>query len=350
MKPGKLTLTLLLACLLIAKTPNGHFARADRVQSDAGDPESGEAGRTIAFVIDCVTGLAGAFRSFCEEELSYEKNGFPDTFYEPCPEQGTVSAVHTQDGSGRTSSSPVCIYTPYGYEAHPERTYNVVFLIHGSGGDRNNWLNDVYEMPVTREGNRKAELSGSRLLDWLIYTGRIEPVIAVSVDMCRSDGVRYRYADYADLANRIERYDLPYTVRTYRTYAESDAASDIAAAKDHFMIAGLSQGAICLSAVALEPDRYLGKCFGNILIMSNYTSGETVSERFGDSDSRLFFVNGGKADCCRSGSSCEIMRRYRQFENLRDAAYFEFDSGHRWYTWFRGLASVLQIAMKETPR
>lgn len=262
-------------------------------------------------------------------------NGFPEEFYEDCPEQGTVSVVYAEDENGNRCASPICVYTPCGYEDSADMRCNVVFLLSGSGGTMYNWLVDKLD-----------NMTGNRLFDWLISTRRARPFIAVSVNMDSYDGVHYSRAEYHDLAERIERYDLPYIVRTYRTYAASADASDLAAAKEHFMIVGVSQGAICLSDVALDPNHYLGKCFGNIVLMSNYVSGGTVSQRFGDSDSKLFFADGGRADSNRGGSPHDIMNGYKRFDNLKTAKYFEFESGHRWYTWFRGIAAVLQIAMK----
>ena len=275
----------------------------------------------------------GRFDYSVETEMPDYVNGFPEAYYDACPEQGTVSVVSRENE--KKWSSPICVYTPYGYENESDRTYNVVFLVSGSGGNMYNWLRDEY-----------GGMTGNKLFDWLIYTKRADPFIAVSVNLNSYDGYHYCYADYQDLADRIERYYLPYMVRTYRTFADSAERSDIAAAKEHFMIAGLSQGAICLSCIALDPDQYLGECFGNIVLMSNYVYGDSVSKKFGDSDSKLFFVDGGKADSNRGGSPHDITNGYKKFENLKTAQFFEFDSGHAWFTWFRGIASVLQVAMK----
>ena len=56
------------------------------------------------------------------------------------------------------------IYTPYGYEDNPKKRYPVLYLLHGSGGDENEWV-----------GFGRACV----ILDNLIAQGKAEPMIIV---------------------------------------------------------------------------------------------------------------------------------------------------------------------------
>lgn len=149
---------------------------------------------------------------------------------------GTVEEITytTKDyyGTGEEMTKPAYVYLPYGYDE--ENRYNVIFLMHGGGGDETEWAIHT-------------DFSTVRLaLDNLIYYGDIEPCIVV-VPNGRS-GVYY--GKNSDSANAFMDFGLelrndliPYIDANYATYAEySTEGYDVTASRDHRAMAGFSFG------------------------------------------------------------------------------------------------------------
>jgi len=136
------------------------------------------------------------------------------------------------------------VYLPDGYEREHHRRYNVLYLLHGVGGDEQEWLSGGGE-----EDGRPVICN---LLDHLIGEGEIEPLIAVfpngrnahdhgdrSFNTEGTNLLGFYYFDYE------LRYDLiPFIESNFRTYADISApsAAGIAASRRHRAIAGLSMG------------------------------------------------------------------------------------------------------------
>ncbi|MBW5445266.1 esterase [Cohnella sp. CFH 77786] len=158
-----------------------------------------------------------------------------------------------QTVSGDPIAKKCNIYLPSGYEENAEgNRYNVLYLLHGVGGDPAEWL----------RGN--GQIGGNfvlcNILDNLIAEGEIDPLIAVFPNgrsapdhmdrSFNSEGTNmlgFYYFDYE------LRYDLiPFIESTYRTYADitDTSAEGIAYNRLHRAIAGLSMGGMqCLNLI-----------------------------------------------------------------------------------------------------
>ncbi|OUM97569.1 MAG: esterase [Thermobacillus sp. ZCTH02-B1] len=136
------------------------------------------------------------------------------------------------------------VYLPAGYDRNPKMRYNVLYLLHGVGGDEWEWLRGGGE-----SDGRPVVLN---LLDHLIASGEIEPLIAVF-----PNGRSAR--DFADRSFNFEgtnllgfyyfdyelRHDLvPFIESNFRTYADfaDTSAAGVSASRRHRAIAGLSMG------------------------------------------------------------------------------------------------------------
>jgi len=136
------------------------------------------------------------------------------------------------------------VYLPAGYDREPGRRYNVLYLLHGVGGDEYEWLRG--------SGEADGRHAICNLLDHLIAEGEIEPLIAVFPNGRSAH-------DYADRSFNAEgtnllgfyyfdyelRYDLiPFIESKYRTYADiaDTSSAGISASRRHRAIAGLSMG------------------------------------------------------------------------------------------------------------
>ncbi|MGO4181879.1 alpha/beta hydrolase [Paenibacillus sp. TAF43_2] len=137
------------------------------------------------------------------------------------------------------------VYLPAGYDDSDNATrYNVLYLLHGVGGDQYEWLRGSWN-----EGGNSILCN---MIDNLIANGDIDPVIVVmpngrsshdwTESKFNSEGTNmlgFYYFDYE------LRYDLiPYIESTFKTYAnigETDPEA-IEFSRKHRAIAGLSMG------------------------------------------------------------------------------------------------------------
>lgn len=296
------------------------------------------------------------------EKRDYDASGFSTLFYKTDPpEKGRLLTVNPKLSDGRVLGIPVQVYLPYGYKN--TNKYNVIFLVPGSDGTIYNWMKDKISMFIP-DGETYGDMSGKRLFDWLIYTGQSAPFIAVSISMQPYNG-SYDQA-YSRYVNFIRDYWLPmiidgqgqYTdsnnnkqvINFGGTYAKSSKESDIKSAKSHFAIAGLSQGSTFVVGYAVNPTSDLGKRFGHKIIMSSFTPANSIATAYNKSSNnkdKLYFVSGGKIDKSGNGtSSYDIMMSYKKNSTLKKFPFYTMNSGHKFYTWFRGIAAVLQDSLK----
>lgn len=276
------------------------------------------------------------------------------------PENGQVYTIKPKTADGKVVNAPVQVYLPYGYKS--TNKYNVVFLFPGAKGTINNWTSS--EFGVKLVGGSSVKFSGRQLFDWLIYTGQAAPFIAVSGPMQPPASGNYDEM-YPKYISNITDYWLPmiidgkgeYTDSTGvkrelkfgGTYAKSSKEADIKAARMHFAIEGLSQGASFVSKHAVDPTSPLGKRFGNVIVMSGFIRANVMEEKYNkdkNNKSMLYFVTGGTTDKSGGGSAHTVMLNYLKNDTLKKFPFFIMDGGHKWDTWFRGFAAVFQTAMK----
>ncbi|WEK54589.1 MAG: alpha/beta hydrolase-fold protein [Candidatus Cohnella colombiensis] len=136
------------------------------------------------------------------------------------------------------------VYLPAGYDDNdPDTHYNVLYLLHGVGGDQYEWL---------RGGIEGGNSILCNMLDNLIASGDIDPIIVVmsngrsshdwtdcSFNTQGTNMLGFYYFDYE------LRYDLiPFIESTFKTYAKIQETSPIAVEfnRTHRAIAGLSMG------------------------------------------------------------------------------------------------------------
>ena len=135
-------------------------------------------------------------------------------------------------GDGHEYSKEANVYLPYDYSE--DKKYNVVYLMHGIGGNEDEW------------GMNKSTSRVKAIMDNLSYYGDIEGFIVVtpngkSIDVGNSTG---NATDAFYLFGKELRNDLiPYIESHYSTYADYDENGyDMAASRDHRAMAGLSMG------------------------------------------------------------------------------------------------------------
>lgn len=137
-------------------------------------------------------------------------------------------------GDGADITKHAYVYLPPQYDE--TKQYNVLYLMHGIGGDEKEW------------GIHNAFSEVKLSMDNMIYYGDIEPFIIV-VPNGRSSAA---HADTNSDTNAFYKFGqelrndlIPYIDANYATFADYSAEGyDLTAARDHRAMAGLSMGAM----------------------------------------------------------------------------------------------------------
>jgi enterochelin esterase-like enzyme len=220
--------------------------------------------------------------------------------------------------SETTGANRKCmVYTPPGYD--PQKTYPVLYLLHGIGGTHTEWTND---------GGKPNEI-----LSNLINAGKAKPMIAVmpNVRAMKPDSVPGNQtspeavAAFHNFINDL-RDDLMLFIAA--NYSISDK-------RDQVAIAGLSMGAmesLHIGCKMYETIGYVG-AFSSAPSMPLTADEQTVPDEYKD---KTFFMF-----CCGLQDTLALTSHRSYHKNLTDngvkTAYYEIPGGHDWTVWNNGL-------------
>lgn len=321
--------------------------------------------RTLACTL-CGMELAHDFQegscTLCSLERKTTQKTLPDSYQEPCTQQGTVEKLTYSTfayGLERLAGEPegsipvekyAYVYLPYGYD--PETPYNVLYLLHGTGGGPETWFG------IEKPGSQLAHTAS--MVDHLIASGEINPVILVSATYYGyvpedSPFIHLSKTEPLDkLAPSTFALELPALVEAvesrYATFAHGDTSREnLRATRAHRAFAGSSQGAVTVlqSVVAKHLDivGYLGNLSGF------WTSVSTVVKyiRNYPEEEILFWYHGeGEQDIAHSDHCYgyrellkQIPDRLTEGENILmvDKPGFEHTSAN----WYLDLYNMLHL-------
>lgn len=135
-------------------------------------------------------------------------------------------------GDGSEITKTAFVYLPKDYDE--TKQYNVLYLMHGIGGDEKEW------------GMFNSSSKVKAMMDNLILKGAIEPFIVVAANGRSGADFANRNADYNafyEFGKELRNDLIPYIDANFATYAEySEDGYDLTAARDHRAMAGLSMG------------------------------------------------------------------------------------------------------------
>ncbi len=188
-------------------------------------------------------GASPGFRTLTEENFSLDD--LPEEYTAESKNPGRVEKVrYTTSGETKEIKSAM-VYLPAGYD-ESGRNYNVLYILHGSGGSPKNYL-DPSRVTVIRS-----------ILDNMIDAGKLEPLIVVAATYFPTEG----FARFQPLAKQVELTAvfprelvediIPAVEKKYRTFAESTDEEGITASRDHRGIAGFSLGGVATWYVFLQ--------------------------------------------------------------------------------------------------
>lgn len=234
-------------------------------------------------------------------EVNREIWAVPAQYDSPCTQAGTVEKLTYSTKAYATDQRDVekaaYIYLPYGYDA--QESYNILYLMHGTGDDEAYWL-------ITHPQNKN-------MVDQLIASGTIEPLIIVTPtfyveDDCLDglDPLTYSFAQ--ELRNDL----MPAVESRYATYAQSCDPEGFSASRDHRAFAGLSRGAVTTYHSAfcgsLDYFSWFGT-FSGCRTSADYFRETIQSEKFIDLPIHYLYVSSGTFDFA-------LPQQIRDYQNL----------------------------------
>lgn len=269
----------------------------------------------------------------------------PERFYQVCDKPGSVSAFsYSTAVSGQTRTRKKAqVYLPYGYDPNdPDTRYNVVFFIHGADGA----AADFTERTL-RVGGKKIRMRD--IYDNMIQEGLCEPFIAVGVTYYLRGEDGLVDPGYSQMTRELREVLVPTVVDRYKTYAEDGSAEAVSAARQHFGLAGLSNGALYTLNCGILHNYDL---FGNFGVFSGNNCAEKVLQSIESQENSgyplyCFFAGAGKKDGQEKrtleGFDLIVDGSERCIRD-RNAFYVEVDGGHDWKTWSTGIYNLLLVA------
>jgi enterochelin esterase family protein len=208
------------------------------------------------------------------------------------------------------------VYTPPGYDAGGQRSYPVLYLLHGSGDSDAEWLS------IGRAGI---------ILDNLVAAGKAKPMLIVmpdghpvpAMDTDPSNRGRNTQLFKADLIGDV----MPMAERLYRIQAD----------RDHRALAGLSMGGgqtLAAGLSSLDRFAHLGVFSSGVRDRADFES--THAQVLADgaktnSMLRVFWIGCGARDA-GAKAGVATLRSILDKGGIRHA-YRESDGGHNWRQW-----------------
>ena len=282
--------------------------------------------------------------SVCGAKPEFLTDWLPDEFYQETNHAGTVTAVEYDTRAFAaydllTYHKRMNVYLPYGYDE--TKPYNVLVLIHGQGDNEDDWLVDTHE-----SGGHA--MCGRIILDNIFEKGLAEPCIVVT-PVTETKHVQGLTAGIVQMQDELRETILPYIVEHYSTYAKDGSVAGLQAARSHFGLGGLSNGALFTYEGGMRHDFDL---FGSYCAFSgNGEPWKTVSAIQTDEFAAL------PVDCLFTGAGSlndwqqnytkigfeHFLEKDSRFVEGENAWNVDVNGGHEWKVWFTCLYNAMQV-------
>ncbi len=260
---------------------------------------------------------------------------------------GTIQKISytTKDYSGdeHEITKEAFVYLPYGYDE--TKQYNVLYLMHGIGGN-------IYEWGMTDNNSRV-----KAMMDNLIANNVIEPFIVVAAngrsgaDFANTNGDwNMFYLFGKELRNDL----IPYIDANFATYAEySENGYDLTAARDHRAMAGLSMGGMQTTNIGMCECLDIISYFGAFSAAPTTYDSTKIAEclkNFEEYDINYYYgVCGTDDGIAISSSSAAVNGLTDKTDKLEDGVNFKWQTlrgGHDFTIWYLGYYNFARIVFK----
>ena len=174
--------------------------------------------------------------------LQYKKA--PDSYRRDCAQQGKVEKVtYKTTVYSKNLDKSAYVYLPYGYD--PNKQYNIMYMMHGGGGNENSIFIESTVM--------------KKYLDSMIMNGDIDPMIVVTPTFNNAAGSDMT-ANAKNFWNELAKDVVPAVESKYSTYAKSTSPADLKASRGHRAFSGFSMGSLTTWYVFLNDLDYFEYC------------------------------------------------------------------------------------------
>lgn len=260
---------------------------------------------------------------------------------------GTIEKItyETKDYFGDESpiEKSAYVYLPYGYNT--ETKYNVLYLMHGIGGNEKEWgmYNDQSKVKL--------------IMDNLIANGTIEPFIIVTPNGRSSKEFANTSSDYNAfyVFGKELRNDLiPYVERHYSTWADASAEDyDMTATREHRAMAGLSMGGMQTINIGMCECLDLFGWFGAFSAAPTSYEASKIGkelEKFPDCDIKYFYAVCGTEDSIAFSSAKGAVTGLTSYTDRLDDSNFYWQTlpgAHDFNIWYLGFYNFSRIVFSE---
>lgn len=238
----------------------------------------------------------------------------------------TISYTAHDSENGNTYTKNANIYLPANYSE--DKKYNVLYLLHGIGGDENEW------------GMYNDESKVKAIMDNLAYYGDIDSFIVVTPNgkASESGSIPSFYNFGAELRNDL----IPYIDSHYSTYAD----------RDHRACAGLSMGGMQTINIGIGECVDLFSYFGAFSAAPTSNPASKTAELLADKDYPIhYFYNicglqDGIAYWSASAAAKNLPEVCDKFVDGENFMWQELDGEHNFDIWYLGFYNFAQKAFK----
>ncbi len=260
---------------------------------------------------------------------------------------GTVENIsyQTYDYFGDQSEITKYAYVYLPYEYDESKSYNVLYLMHGIGGNEKEWgmYDDASKVKI--------------MMDNLISYGDIEPFIIVvpngrsSVDFANSSSDHNSFYLFGqELRNDL----IPYIESTYATYGKfTEEGYDMTTNRDHRAMAGLSMGGMQTINIGMCESLDIISYFGAFSACPTTNTASVIAtslSEFPDYDINYFYNICGTEDSIALASASGATNSLTALtDKLVDGENFmkqEVSGGHDFNVWYLGFYNNAQLIFK----
>lgn len=248
-------------------------------------------------------------------------------------------------GDGSEIAKKANVYLPCGYSR--ERQYNVLYLMHGIGGDENEW------------GMTDDASCVKRIMDQLISRGEIEPFIVVTPNGRSSSNHAASGSDFKSFyvfGQELRNDLIPYMEKTYSTYGSAaETGCDLSSSRAHRAMAGLSMGGMQTINIGIGECIDLFGYFGAFSAAPTSNPATRTAEILKDNtyDIYYFYNICGTEDNIAYASASTAAKKLPevcgQFDPEKNFTWQELNGGHDFDIWYLGFYNFAQIAFRSTP-
>ena len=234
------------------------------------------------------------------------------------------------------------VYLPYGYDE--SKQYNVLYLMHGIGGDEAEW------------GMTGSTSRVKCIMDNLIYHGDIEPFIVVTPNGRSAKNHAKNGSDFNSfyVFGKELRNDLiPYIESHYSTYADySEDGYDLSATRTHRAMAGLSMGGMQTINIGIGECLDLFSYFGAFSAAPTSNIASVTAKTIDDSefDIDYFYNICGKSDSTALASHTAAAKNIDTLTDKLTAddnfMWQEVSGAHDFNVWYLGFYNFAQLVFK----